>query len=514
MLTVRNLEYKLFRGLFNANIFSYEEMLWMDELPKNKSIINCILLLKDKIDIRDLRNVVSSKLIYTDEKTRLFPRLRQYIYSGFVNEYWIDEKKFLISQHVYEWNNVAYDSKEDLKNEMSIITTKTFGKNSRLSPWEFLLLHYKENDETRSAIIFRSHHSLADGASFVYLLLNELNSEEDNAIKQIVPRRHFDENNSIMSSVKSWIHVPLVSAIQFMLPTPNHDLHCARVSEKKMVAWSEPLSLPHIKSIKEKLDVSINDVVVGCLATNIHNFFKNNDKVIPTEIMASLSVNANCDFNDARKNTNKFAVISVPIPTSGDDILQNVLEISQRMNNIKSFNVPNTYRTGYSVYDACLPKFFNTMLRNYIAKKSSMVLSNVPGPQKRVQIGSVDVDMICFWPPQKGNVGMACTIFSYMDTITVGFSCDKALNVNPYELVEGLPRIVNRLAESLCLPRVGNDDSEDEGYDYICDVESDDDLDVVEVKNKRQIADDGRSFIKDILVQQGVSRNQLLNKRH
>ena len=75
------------------------------------------------------------------------------------------------------------------------------------------------------------------------------------------------------------------------------------------------------------------------------------------------------------------------------------------MDQIKSSPEPlvNAMVIKYSM--ARLPNWFTTMVFNWFSRKCSMVLSNVPGPQKHLSIGGKVITDLMFWPPQRANVG-------------------------------------------------------------------------------------------------------------
>ena len=40
----------------------------------------------------------------SDEGVRMYPRVKRYVHAGYFHYYWVEERKFDISDHVYEWS--------------------------------------------------------------------------------------------------------------------------------------------------------------------------------------------------------------------------------------------------------------------------------------------------------------------------------------------------------------------------------------------------------------------------
>jgi diacylglycerol O-acyltransferase len=65
-----------------------------------------------------------------------------------------------------------------------------------------------------------------------------------------------------------------------------------------------------------------------------------------------------------------------------------------------------------------------------------MVLTNVPGPRKRLSLAGTPLGGVLVWAPCSGSVGMSVSVFSYAGKVTVGFLTDAGLVPDPQELAD------------------------------------------------------------------------------
>merc|ERR1719495_2635462 len=167
---------------------------------------------------------------------------------------------------------------------------------------------------------------------------------------------------------------------------PTHDLHCTKVTGKKYFTWSAPISMRLIKAIKQKLGVSINDVLVGCISTNLYQHLKENNQTVPDEMMTGFPFSTRYSLKEAETFSNKFAVVFLPLSLRCEDVVENIMELSQITNGMKYSGQHHGMRTAARLLNTILPYSINHVIFDHLASYSSMVLSNVPGPQAPLRL--------------------------------------------------------------------------------------------------------------------------------
>jgi hypothetical protein len=82
------------------------------------------------------------------------------------------------------------------------------------------------------------------------------------------------------------------------------------------------------------------------------------------------------------------------------------------------------------------PTQAQVFLTNFFANKTVGVLTNVPGPTGQLRFAGSPVRQIVGFAPCSGDQPIAATMFSYNDTVTIGFATDAGLIPDPDVLVD------------------------------------------------------------------------------
>jgi hypothetical protein len=81
------------------------------------------------------------------------------------------------------------------------------------------------------------------------------------------------------------------------------------------------------------------------------------------------------------------------------------------------------------------PPVVESRLVDLLSSKATMVLTNVPGPRRRLALAGVPLEGVLVWAPCSGAIGMSVSIFSYAGSVTVGFMVNGNLVDDPSTLV-------------------------------------------------------------------------------
>jgi hypothetical protein len=131
---------------------------------------------------------------------------------------------------------------------------------------------------------------------------------------------------------------------------------------------------------------------------------------------------------------NRFGLFVVGLPVGIRDPLVRVAAVKQRMDRLKGS--PEALVT-HAVLRALgwSPRPIEDLGVWFFGLKSSLVLTNVPGPRVQLRLAGVPVSRMMFWVPQSGRMGLGISIFSYAGTVTIGIIADAGLVPDPDALV-------------------------------------------------------------------------------
>jgi diacylglycerol O-acyltransferase len=74
---------------------------------------------------------------------------------------------------------------------------------------------------------------------------------------------------------------------------------------------------------------------------------------------------------------------------------------------------------------------------NLFSKKTTAVMTNVPGPREKLQFCGATLDQTLFWVPQSGTVGLGVSILSYGGGVQFGVISDTTLCPDPQKIIDG-----------------------------------------------------------------------------
>lgn len=280
-----------------------------------------------------------------------------------------------------------------------------------------------------SMVLFRVHHALADG----FALLGVLGSICDGGPSQVnvVPRRARGlQAGAVRGSLKALGHLvtsPADPATMLKHP-PGND---------KRVAWSEPIALADVKAIARASSATVNDVLValvtGALARHLR---RKGDHVDEHEIHAMVPVNLRRGGESASVG-NEFGLVILGLPIGIVDPVARIEAVKMRMEEIKGTPEAGVAH-GLLRVIGWAPRKIEDAAVAFFGRKTSLVLTNVPGPEKHVSFAGHRVSRIMFWVPQASRMGLGISIFSYAREITIGVISDAQIIRYPDALIADL----------------------------------------------------------------------------
>jgi len=80
------------------------------------------------------------------------------------------------------------------------------------------------------------------------------------------------------------------------------------------------------------------------------------------------------------------------------------------------------------------------------ASKSSLVLTNVPGPDEPVYFAGTRLAGVVPWVPAAGSIGLGVSIFSYAGRVAVGLRADAGIVSEPDAIIDAFEQELVKLA--------------------------------------------------------------------
>jgi diacylglycerol O-acyltransferase / wax synthase len=455
--------------------------------PHNLMMIVGVWVLQPALAYEDLCERVQTRLLQ-------YRRFGQRVVEDAAGATWVDDKKFDIHAHILREKLAAPKGgslQDALQNRVALLTTTPLDRRRPL--WQFHLVdNYRLADgSVGSALIMRIHHCIADGIAlmsvttslvdggaplperkkraaqsgaedwftdtvlkpFTDLGVKTLGAMGDGAARSL--QMLSDPQKGMAGSIDmAKLGFQLVGdlAALAMMPDDSKTRLKGKPGSTKKVAWCQPIPLEEVKAVGKALSCSINDVLLSCAVGAIGEYLKRmGDDTAGQEIRAMVPVNLR-PLDQAHKLGNRFGLAPLVLPIGLDNPIERVYEVRKRMGQMKGSYQPLLAFSLLAVAGLLIKPAQDAML-NLFGKKTTAVMTNVPGPREKLQFCGTTIEEIIFWVPQSGDVGVGVSILSYGGGVQFGLITDEGLCPNPQAIIDEFePEFAKLSIVTLMLP--------------------------------------------------------------
>lgn len=150
---------------------------------------------------------------------------------------------------------------------------------------------------------------------------------------------------------------------------------------------------------------------------------------------------------------NDFALVFCPFPVGIRDPRERLAAVKAAMDKLKASPAEAIASVGLLASMGMSPRAVEDRLVGFYGAKSSLVVSNVPGPRQPISLAGTPVTGVLPWAPQSGPVSTSVTILSYAGRVFVGVATDPALVDDPQAIVDAFTDEVAALSDPISGPR-------------------------------------------------------------
>ncbi len=352
-------------------------------------------------------------------------------------------------------------------------------------------MHLVESYDGGSALIVRIHHCIADGIALIAVMMSlvdggappperkrrgapagaedwiadalirpltditvkALDAAGDGAAKSLHMLR--DPQQGLAGSVdlaRMAYQVVSDAAALALMPDDSPTRLKGKPGRAKKVAWCEPLPLDEVKAVGKALNCSVNDVLLSCVAGAIGEYLRSQgDSTAGVEIRAMIPVNLR-PIEKAYKLGNRFGLVPLVLPVGIDNPIERVYEVRRRMNALKGSTQP-LLAFGLLAVAGLLIKPAQDAMLNLFGRKTTAVMTNVPGPREKLKFLGATLEQSMFWVPQSGDIGLGVSILSYGGGVQFGVITDTQLCPEPQAIIDEFePEFAKLSLVTLMLP--------------------------------------------------------------
>jgi diacylglycerol O-acyltransferase len=450
--------------------------------PSNLMMIVGVWTLKPGLDYDELCQRVEERLLK-------YNRFRQRVVEDAAGATWVEDSKFDIANHVVREKLRKHKPGEEqaaLQDRVGEIAMQPLDRRRPL--WQ---LHLVEDYQGGSALLVRIHHCIADGIALISVTMSLVDGGAAPPERKRKERPAGAEDWIADTLIKPFTGMTVkalgaagdgMASSLGMLRDPSKgmsgSLDMARLAYQvvsdaaslalmpddsktrlkgkpgmaKRVAWCQPIPLDEVKAVGKALNCSINDVLLSCVAGAIGEYLKSHgDDVTGQEIRAMIPINLR-PMDQAYKLGNRFGLVPLVLPIGVDNPIERVYEVRRRMNSLKGSTQP-LLAFGLLAVAGLLIKPAQEAMLNLFGKKTTAVMTNVPGPREKLKFCGATLEQSMFWVPQSGDIGLGVSILSYGGGVQFGVITDTTLCPDPQKIIDEFePEFAKLSIVTLMLP--------------------------------------------------------------
>lgn len=427
---------------------------WHMEREDNPMMITGVLVLDRQVDVNRFRELLEQRLLR-------YNRFSQRVVEQDGKVFWEDDPHFHLDNHLHHIALPDPGDQEALEELVADLASTPLDFRHPL--WQF---HLVDHYEGGAALIARLHHCIADGLALVQVLMslaeegwapekkNDHPPKAENLVQSLtgsfrklaqqgahLGHELVEEGMELARHPEhftQWLeegrHIAEELTNLGMMPRdPNTRLH-SELSGRKRVAWAKPLSLASVKDLAHQLEATVNDVLVACVAGALRHYLSEADRYIKGNIHVTIPFNLRPRDEPIKSLGNRFGLVLVELPLDESNAMKRFEKVKNALTDMKGSAQPRlTFGLlellGYG--PAALEKFALETLSD----KSSLVMTNVPGPESPLTIAGARILQPLVWVPQSGHLGVGLSILSYAGTVQFGLISDTSMVHAPNRVV-------------------------------------------------------------------------------
>ena len=456
----------------------------------NLMMIVGVWLLTPAITLEALRERIQAKLLQYD-------RFRQKAVADAMGAQWVDDEAFDITQHVLPMTlepRPGESERHALQRACGELAATPLDPHRPL--WQ---MHLVQDYEGGSALVARIHHCIGDGIALISVMLSITDGGADppRRRRKAVPDEGHEPDwladavlkpltdltikaigmygsgvgrsmevlanpaQPLLSSVgmaRGGLQVAQDVAALALMSDDSPTLLKGKPVGRKVVAWGEPIPLDQVKAIGKALGCTVNDVLLACAAGAIGSWLADQGQdPAGKEIRAMVPVNLR-PLDKAWQLGNRFGLAPLVLPVGIGNPIERVYAVHRRMAEMKGSYQPLLAFAILSVTGLFVKPVQDAVL-GLFSKKTTAVITNVPGPGTPLKLCGSTLRQTMFWVPASGDVGVGVSILSYGGGVQFGLITDEKLCPVPQQIIDRFePEFEKLLWLSMMLPWAGEPD--------------------------------------------------------
>jgi diacylglycerol O-acyltransferase len=435
--------------------------MWLNmDRPNNLMVIDGVMWFDAPIDRDRLSALLQRRLV---DRYPVFSQRPVSASTPLGMTHWEDDPDFDLDRHLRRASLPSPGDDEALQRYVEQRMSVPFDRAHPL--WEMTLV---DGYGSGCALVTRFHHSLADGVALSQVLLSLTDASPTADLEELETDEPAHRHHGGLLGVVEALRDTTAQVVQgglhtmSMLPQLANPSHLVDVLElggqtgkianklllgynphtplsgepgvEKRAVWSQPRQVSDVKRVSRLAGATINDVLLAAVSGAISSYLRGRG-TDPVDLTTMVPVNVRpLDRPLPRELGNKFALVLLKLPIGVEAPLQRIAESKRRMDAIKTS--PEAIITfGLNTLIGRSERHIEKFLVNFFSSKAIGVTTNVIGPRQPRHVAGVPIAGVVAWVPGSGRQTLGICIFSFAQTVRVGFKADAATLPDAEKLV-------------------------------------------------------------------------------
>ena len=449
-----------------------DHIMWDMEMPTSLVTVVGMMIFKKKLNRKRIEHIIENRLLQ-------FEKFRQKIIMKNNIPVWHDDEDFDLHAHIAHVALPEPGGYDELQEMIGYLMAVPLDYSKPL--WK---VHLIDNYEGGCAVIWRIHHSIADGIALIKVIFSLTGESEESSLREMffIPEgEKAEERQFILDKLSArldhFMHIgeDIYKEARHLFREPEllkdalvgswettrelarlvtdrsrkDSIYKGHLGVTKMVAWSKPISLDDIKLACKKTNATVNDILLALMTGAIRKHLQLHHEAPDDHFRVVCPVNIR--QGKRIRVDNQIGMISLNLPVHINDIRKRIAVINQKTKKLKRSLEPAAVYSILNIVGDYLPKKLEVKAAEFIGERIMGVLSNVPGPRETVYFGGEELDNIMFWIPQTNALGVGISILSYNNTVSVGIATDAQVIDDPDFIMDAFLEEFEKLSEELLI---------------------------------------------------------------
>lgn len=398
---------------------------------------------------------------------------------------WVEDPEFDIDHHIRRIGAPAPGGRRELGEMAAQIASVPLDRSRPL--WEMWVVEGLKQD--RIAVVSKVHHCAIDGASGAELMVHLFDLDPADAVvtgpppdlpSERIPTDVELIGHALTSKVRRTMGLaPLLNQTARSINrvvqgrrSPDGLVGAVPLTAPR-VPWNGPTSgrrdvgfarvpLATVKDVKATLGCTVNDVVLALCAGTLRRYLESHGALPDEPLVAVCPVSVRTP--DDTPGSNKVSALFTALATQLDDPLERLEAIRATTKGAKEEHsaVGATMLQDWAEFAG--PNVFNLASRLYSGMNlanvhrpvHNVIVSNVPGPPFPLYFAGAETVAAYPMGPVMEGCGLNVTVFSYLDSIDIGFMVDRELVPDVWAMAEAVEPALEELVAAAGRPGAGD----------------------------------------------------------